>query len=68
MSKKDWKKLLDYTCPICESQLHNEDNLLIHECSNEDYMFRITEERMTDIVHDLTKSPFEEPDRSGWEW
>lgn len=63
----NWKQLNSYACPKCnEAYLEERTYNLGHGCTSPDCDFFITDIRFQEILKDMNKPKYEEPDRSDW--
>lgn len=53
-----WKRLLENKCPTCGSDLEPDGKFIV--CSDEECKFKIGQDRMTDIVANLSSQQFAE--------
>lgn len=62
----NWKNLKEYKCPKCGGKLYKgEGRNAKHHC-DEDCDFSIDENKYENIINDINKKKYQEPDRSNW--
>lgn len=62
----NWNALKSYKCPKCGFDLCSNFSTEVNECSSGDCDFRISPEKLDQIVSRRPKM-YVEPDRTGWE-